>query len=216
MQDLGSSKSNTTWGLFKRETLINCPLEIISQAQKSSFYYVSFLFPWLQEKVSLNISWQWLLLEHPALEEGSWWGIKALSLWKSIISLVFLCLHRASLSKLLGKVGACGSSFSPKGKSRSWVVLDSSEAQIHLLLDRVVCTRKRAEQEDPGTPSDMSTTYSMIRPWFNAVAVNALIMYFRHMTFFPPSTSYCNNLDDSSQIQKEVMSHFTKYNELFI
>lgn len=34
MKNLGSSKNNRTWGLFKRKTLTNHLLEVVSQAQK--------------------------------------------------------------------------------------------------------------------------------------------------------------------------------------
>lgn len=44
------------------------------------------------------------------------------------------------------------------------MVLFGSEAQVLLLLNRVVCTKKRAKQDNYITPSDISTMYPVIHP----------------------------------------------------
>ena len=98
------------------------------------------------------------------------------------------------------------------------MVLFGSEAQVFLLLNRVVCSKKRAKQDNYITPSDISAMYPVIHPDL-IFAINARITYVRHLSFFSTSTFYSNTSDDLSQIEKKkgkVRSPFNKYYELLI
>lgn len=77
--NLGSLKNNRAFGLYKRETLTNCLLEIVSQAQKSSFLMLIFLLPLSLDAGKREVSYacEWALLEHLTLYKNSWWFSKA-------------------------------------------------------------------------------------------------------------------------------------------